>query len=370
MNALTRRFSEGGLADVFSSPPERFENASIGIKLDTEFPRSDQGLDGPEPEGTGWIRYDGANLSVAVRQPSRKQTPHPMAVRRRLWRQYLRFLFPELPADPFVLSAERFGISLFYTDLDFRKSQLVDLLQKYGDAKGRDDDFPFFLIDERTSRYSRPVKDNIDYTRSLFDLRNEKSEVHDDRFFHDIKKMMKGYYTVSRNMIVFRSVARGDHGFAIPLHLASSSARGLSDFYFFLRNVARRNHLIIIDEPESHLDTANQILLARLLVRIVRGGLKVLLTTHSDYLIKEFNNLIMLDSVFRNKAKTIKRLGYTKDDCIAPERIRAYIAEDGSATKCEIDKFGMDMPNFDKTINEINDVANELSIRLSEESGN
>ena len=191
ISALTRRFSEGGLADVFSSPPERFENASIGVGLDTEFPRPDQQVDGTDPEDTRWIRYDGANLSVIARQSAGKKPIHPIALRRRLWRQYLRFLFPELPSDPFVLSAERFGISLFYTELDFRKSQLVDLLQKYGDAKGKDDDFPFFLIDERTSRYARPIKDNIDYTRSIFDLRNQKSAVHDERFFNDIKKMMR-----------------------------------------------------------------------------------------------------------------------------------------------------------------------------------
>ena len=368
ISALTRRFSEGGLADVFSSPPERFENASIGVRLDTEFPRPDQQVDGTDPEDTRWIRYDGANLSVTARQSASKKPIHSMALRRLLWRQYLRFLFPELPSDPFVLSAERFGISLFYTELDFRKSQLVDLLQKYGDAKGKDDEFPFFLIDERTSRYARPIKDNIDYTRSIFDLRNQKSAVYDERFFNDVKKMMKGYYAASRNAIEFRSAARGDRGFAIPLHLASSSVRGLSDFYFFLRHVARRDHIIIIDEPESHLDTANQILLARLLARLVRGGLKVLLTTHSDYLIKELNNLIMLDSAFRNKAKTVKKLGYAKDDRIAPERIRAYIAENGSVTKCGIDKFGMDMPNFDRTIDDINDVASELAARVTENS--
>ena len=368
ISALTRRFSEGGLADVFSSPPERFENASIGVRLDTEFPRPDQQVDGTDPEDTRWIRYDGANLSVVARQSAGKKPIHPIALRRRLWRQYLRFLFSELPSDPFVLSAERFGISLFYTELDFRKSQLVDLLQKYGDAKGKDDDFPFFLIDERTSRYARPIKDNIDYTRSIFDLRNQKSAVYDERFFNDIKMMMKGCYAASRNAIEFRSAARGDQGFAIPLHLASSSVRGLSDFYFFLRHVARRDHLIIIDEPESHLDTANQILLARLLARLVRGGLKVLLTTHSDYLIKELNNLIMLSRSFRSKSKVMRKLKYSRDDCIAPERIRAYVAADGGIAKCAIDRFGIDMPNFDQTINEINDVANELAIRVSEDS--
>ena len=179
---------------------------------------------------------------------------------------------------------------------------------------------------------------------------------------------MDGYYAASSDAIEFRSIARNDRRFAIPLHLASSSARGLSDLYFFLRHVARRDHILIIDEPESHLDTANQVLLARLLARLVQAGLKVLLTTHSDYLIKEFNNLIMLNGSFNKKTRVVKKLGYTRKDCIAPERIRAYIAQRQSLTRCEIDKLGIDMPNFDETINNINDVANELAIRVSENS--
>lgn len=368
--ALSRRFSTDGLARVFSSSPEMFEGASIDVDVATTFPWDTQPAEAPaDTEDTPSIRFDGRSLTVAVDQPGGKKY-HPVALRRRLWRRYLRFLLPELPADPCVLSAERFGISLFHRDLDFRKSQLVDLLQKYGDSNVKDRDFPFRMINEAVGHYASPVKDNVDYTRSIPDLRNQRSAVYEDGFFNDIKKMMRGYYTASRNAIVFRSVARGNLGFAIPLHLASSSARGLSDLYFFLRHVARRDHLIIIDEPESHLDTANQILLARLLARLVRRGLKVLLTTHSDYLIKELNNLIMLSSVFRNKAKTIKKLGYAKDDCIAPERIRAYVAENSSITKCEFDRFGMDMPNFDKTINEINNVANELAARLADDETN
>ena len=364
--ALTRRFSDAGLAGVFSSSPEKFEGASIGVKLGAESPWENRPVAGTEPVDTPSIHYDGAKLIVVVDQPERKLYP-ATALRRRLWRRYLRFLFPDLPSDPFVLSAERFGISLFYRELDFKKSQLVDLLQKYGDSKGKDDDFPFLLLDETVSRYARPIKDNIDYTRSIPDLRKQKSEVYDDGFFNDIKRLMNGYYAASSDAIEFRSVARGDRRFAIPLHLASSSARGLSDLYFFLRHVARRNHLLIIDEPESHLDTANQILLARLLARLVQAGLKVLLTTHSDYLIKELNNLIMLSSDFGNKARVVKRLKYTKDDYIEPERIRAYIAAENSIVGCEIDKFGIDMPNFDATINVINDVANELASRLTED---
>ena len=138
---------------------------------------------------------------------------------------------------------------------------------------------------------------------------------------------MGGDYSTSKDEVVFRSAARGPRRFTIPLHLASSSARGLSDLYFFLRHAARKDQLLVIDEPENHLDTANQILLARLLARVVNAGVKVLLTTHSDYLIKEINNLIMLGHSFRNKAKVIKRLKYGEDDHLGPDRIRAYIAK-------------------------------------------
>ena len=370
MKVLTRRFSERGIAEVFSSSSEKFEGASIGVKLDMEFPCSNQPVETfAETEDKPSIRYDGTNIVVIAKQLSRhRSNPIVQQLQRRgLWRRYLRFLLEELLSEPFVLSAERFGISLFYRELDFKKSQLVDLLQKYKD-RGNDPDFPFDLMEENLSRYALPIKDNIDYTRSIPDLRKDKSQVYDDGFFNDIKRLMSGYYAASSDTIEFRSSARGDRRFAIPLHLASSSARGLSDLYFFLRHVASPNHLLIIDEPESHLDTANQVLLARLLARLVQAGLKVLLTTHSDYLIKEFNNLIMLNGSFNMKTRVVKKLGYTRKDCIAPERIRAYIAQGQSLTRCEIDKFGIDMPNFDETINDINAVANELSARLSEDA--
>lgn len=369
MKTLLRRFSEGGLASVFSSLPEKFESASIAMKPGADFPWDTQPAEGfAESDDMPSFRYDGANLLVRGGQPGSKLRRHPAALWRRLWRGYLRFLLPELPSDPFVLSAERFGISLFYRELDFKKTQLVDLLQKYGDSKGKDRDFPFFLIDETASRYARPIKDNIDYTRSIPDLRKQRSEVFDDGFFNDIKKLMNGYYAVSSDAIEFRSASRGERRFVIPLHLASSSARGLSDLYFFLRHAARRNHLLIIDEPESHLDTANQVLLARLLTRMARSGLKVLLTTHSDYLVKEINNLIMLNNTFAHKAQVLKKLNYGKKDFIEPERIRAYVARDRGLHECEIDRFGIDMPNFDETINSINNVANELAMRLEAES--
>ena len=50
----------------------------------------------------------------------------------------LSFLFPNFP-HPFILSAERFGISLFYKELDFTKNRLVEFIAKViGDIKKRE----------------------------------------------------------------------------------------------------------------------------------------------------------------------------------------------------------------------------------------
>ena len=110
--------------------------------------------------------------------------------------------------------------------------------------------------------------------------------------------------------------------------------------------------------------------MARLLVRCVHAGLKVLITTHSDYLVKEFNNLIMLSRDFDAKEDLLKKLKYDPEDALDPGRIRAYVAENGTLTACSVDKYGMDMPNFDRTIDDINRVTSEISSRLfaSEES--
>ncbi len=213
------------------------------------------------------------------------------------------------------------------------------------------------------------MKDNIDYTRSIPDLGGAKSELSEHNLPTELRRLTSAYYKSSGDSIELTSTAGGSRRFSIPLHLASSSARGLSDLYFFLQHVAGPNHLLIIDEPESHLDTNNQIMMARLLVRCVHAGLKVLITTHSDYLVKELNNLIMLSRDFDAKEDLLKKLKYDPEDALDPGRIRAYVAENGTLTACSVDKYGMDMPNFDSTIDDINRVTNEISSRIFETDG-
>ena len=62
------------------------------------------------------------------------------------------------------------------------------------------------------------------------------------------------------------------------------------------------------------------------------------------------------------------RLKYRSDDALRPESIRAYVAENNGLTRCDVDEFGIDMQVFDRTIDQINAVANELASRISEDT--
>ncbi len=367
VDQLARDFSAGTLPAVFSTTSRALGDARVSVELNER----DLESESPAVEETAGLRagrmtlhYNGRELAFAIDRGRATSTRDGSRriLENRMHHLLLRLFCREFPR-PFILSAERFGISLFYKELDFTKSQLVDLLQQMGRDDDRDSRTPFLLIDKNTSKYAQPIKDNIDYTRNIHDMQKERSALAKNKLFNDVKNIMGGYYEASRDAISFRSKARGKRKFDIPLHLASSSARGLADLYFYLRHKAARGDLLIIDEPESHLDTGNQILLARILARFVRAGIKVLVTTHSDYLVKEINNLIML-SQLDNDNPALRELKYANADQLTPSSVRAYVADGHKLAPATVDDFGIDMPVFDDTIDDINRVSRTLAAEV------
>ncbi len=360
---MSSLFSRQTLPEVFNTPNSELKGAAVNLAVSpiplSAFP-SEYHID-----DTIVITNDNTTLTIS-RHPngedkSGESWHHPGLVLR-----YLDFLFPEIP-DPFILTSERFGISLFYKELDFARSEIVELLQNLPARKKTERD-TFFVIGRGTSRYARPIKDNIDYTRSIPDRTADKSTLTNSKLVEDVENLMGGHYKTSGDNIRFVSQKRSKGQklqFDIPIHIASSSARGLSDLYFFLKHEARQNQLLIIDEPESHLDTENQIRMARLLARAVRSGLKVMVTTHSDYFVKEINNLVMLGQGFEGKSAFVAEYGYAPDEYLEISSVEAYTATENSLVRCEVDEFGLTMPIFDDTIDMINRISNELGARIA-----
>ena len=80
----------------------------------------------------------------------------------------------------------------------------------------------------------------------------------------------------------------------LGLHVSASSVKSLAGLAFYLRHTASRDGLLVIDEPELNLHPDNQRRIARILAEVARTGVRVLISTHSDYVIRELSNLIAL----------------------------------------------------------------------------
>src|SRR5690606_37100760 len=106
---------------------------------------------------------------------------------------------------------------------------------------------------------------------------------------------------------------------------ASSCVRALLDVGFYLRCKAKAGDLFIIDEPELNLHPKNQRAFARLVARMVNAGVKIFITTHSDYLVKEFNTLIMLNKKSDHTKTIQKKYSYSDNELINPAKIGLYM---------------------------------------------
>ena len=163
----------------------------------------------------------------------------------------------------------------------------------------------------------------------------------------------------------------------LSLAESSSSVRSMYHLGCYIQYTSRKNELLVIDEPELNLHPENQRKMARLLASLVNIGLKLLITTHSDYIIKELNTLIMLKSCPKNTkfSHIITKENYTKNELISSNRINVFINEFKSInipgrkskvkrailTPAHIDdEYGIDAPSFDLTVAKMNDIQNEL----------
>ena len=73
---------------------------------------------------------------------------------------------------------------------------------------------------------------------------------------------------------------------------SSSMVSELAPLVLFIRGLVRPGDTLIIEEPEAHLHPAAQTDMAATIARLVRAGVRVLVTTHSDFMLQEIGNLV------------------------------------------------------------------------------
>ncbi len=146
------------------------------------------------------------------------------------------------------------------------------------------------------------------------------------------------------------------YGAEIPLHRASSTVSELAPLFLYLKYIIEPGSILIIEEPEAHLHPANQRILAKYLVRLIRNGVYIIITTHSEYLLEQLSNFIMLSKI--EPKKRAEKYGYAEDDYLARDELAAYVFN--------LDKTGIGSRIAEVEITEEDGISQEEFLKVHE----
>lgn len=143
--------------------------------------------------------------------------------------------------------------------------------------------------------------------------------------------------------------------------VASSMVKSLARLVEYLRYQAAPGQLLIIDEPELSLHPDNQRAVARALAAAANLGLKIIVTTHSDWFLRELNRLVLASRL------PVERLAAHRLEAgqpMKPEDLRIHLFNDGKNTIIPCTKDGFSMGTIDDALNRLNDDEQRMEMDL------
>ena len=165
------------------------------------------------------------------------------------------------------------------------------------------------------------LSDMISLDRSMGSL-NRNVELHHAISFIETK-VLQGEIDLDESAgLPYPEVAYRTKTGDFTLEHTSSMVSELAPLVLFLKYLVRPGHLLILEEPESHLHPAAQRQLARGIVRLVNAGVRVLITTHSDTFVSQINNLLALRQA---SPELIAERGFEPEDFLAQDQVGAYL---------------------------------------------
>lgn len=131
----------------------------------------------------------------------------------------------------------------------------------------------------------------IEFINKFKDINTAKAEKPDipETLMSKLTEILEG--RVYKEDASYMYETRGDK---IPISAAASSIRELAPLTMYLSNINISTAAILMEEPEAHLHPLKQRMMGDVLSMMVSSKAIVQITTHSDYLLKRFNELIAL----------------------------------------------------------------------------
>ena len=280
-------------------------------------------------------------------------------------------IFSDSFPDPFVSSVERTGTAMFQRELNLTRNRLLEAI---GKADQKID--PQELISKAYPSYPLPIEENVGFIRQLENIAKRQSFLAKEHpeVLEAFSDVIEGEYTITQDGRLYYT-PKGT-GLKLTMIESSSTVRSLVDIGFYLRHVAQKGDLLMVDEPELNLHPENQRRIARLFARLVNLGVKVFITTHSDYIVKELNTLIMLNHDKPHLKKIAEENGYRQSELIRSDQVKVYMTQEGlvpleegqkrrrkGLTLAEADihpELGIEARSFDETIDEMNRIQSDI----------
>ncbi len=214
---------------------------------------------------------------------SRARRRQPEFILNDLVRLLVREVFDEFPTESYYLPAARSGV------LQSHRALAAAVVRSATYAG---------IEDMQVPRMSGVISDFIgqllemsDYPTGAFEDEAQELESSVLNGTIHLEPSQHQYPEISYEMI---------EGQRFPLYRTSSMVSELAPLILYLRYLLRPGHLVIIEEPESHLHPESQIRMAQSLIRLVNSGLSIAVTTHSDFFLQQLNNAILADTLKRS----------------------------------------------------------------------
>ena len=174
--------------------------------------------------------------------------------------------------------------------------------------------------------------------------------------------VIKGKLHVDVNRDEYPEIYYENEAGQFQLHQVSSMVSEIAPMILFLKDLIQPGDLFIIEEPESHIDASSQRNLARAIAMMVNAGVRVLITTHSDFFLNQINNSMLVAQVNRNKRW---RMGYKAAEVLDADMVSAYLFRPDlggtQVDRLEISRdYGIPTESFDLVHRELFDEATKL----------
>lgn len=268
-----------------------------------------------------------------------------------------------------MLTVERNSIYTFKTELSLGRNELIDRIQQ---KSGRAELDILDMVNSSSRRYPLAVRSSLRIANDLENVQKFNSPY--SKVAELIEKgILQGDVKITRTgdvEFVSDKVGKTKH---LPIHLTSSIVKTMSSLVIYLKHIARKGDLLIIDEPEMNFHPNVQILLMRIFAMLTKLDLRIIISTHSDYMIREVNNLIMAGTINSKDSQLIKKLGYEESMLLNKNDIAVKYFNYGKLKRLldvidvKVEDDGFSIESIDNTINEQNRITETLFDYLQEE---